>query len=103
MSFVFSEVPISGFIDVRNHFESAKWPEWDFWGFSVVTKSRNSYSRLFLSLNAVVVLTLAGCGGGSKTNVVSVQVSPATATIIVSQSITLSSGVSGATNLNATW
>jgi hypothetical protein len=103
MSFVFSEVLVSGFINVRNHFESAKWPEWDFWGFSVVTKSRNSYSRLFLSLNAVVVLTLAGCGGSSNTNVVSVQVSPATATIIVSQSITLSSGVSGATNLNVTW
>ena len=103
MSFVFSEVLVSGFIKVRNHFESAKWPEWDFWGFSVVTKSRNSYSRHVLSFSAVVVLALAGCGGGSKTNVVSVAVSPATATIIVSQSITLSSVVSGATNLNVTW
>src|SRR5437870_6216588 len=102
MSFVFSEVLVSGFIKVRNHFESAKWPEWDFWGFSVVTKSRNSYSRHVLSFSAVVVLALAGCGGGSKTNVVSVAVSPATATIIVSQSITLSSVVSGATNLNVT-
>jgi DNA-binding beta-propeller fold protein YncE len=86
-----------------DHFESAKWPEWDFWGFSVVTKSRNSYSRLFLSLSAVVVLALAGCGGGSKTNVVTVAVSPAAATVIVSQSITLTSIVSGATNLNVTW
>jgi DNA-binding beta-propeller fold protein YncE len=86
-----------------DHFESAKWPEWDFWGFSVVTKSRNSYSRLFRSLSAVVVLALAGCGGGSKTNVVTVAVSPAAATVIVSQSITLTSIVSGATNLNVTW
>src|SRR5437879_726001 len=103
MSFMFSDVPVSGFSNVRNHFGSAKWPEWDFWGFSVVTKSRNSYSRLFLSLSAIVVLALAGCGGSSNTNVVTVAVSPAAATIIVSQSITLTSIVSGATNLNVTW
>ena len=100
---MFSDVLVSGFINVRNHFESAKWPEWDFGGFSVVTKSRNSYSRLFLSFSAVVVLALAGCGGSSNTNVVTVAVSPAAATIIVSQSITLTSIVSGATNLNVTW
>src|SRR6266478_4792206 len=104
MSFVFSEVLVSGFINVRNHFESAKWPEWDFWGFSVVMKSRNSYSRLFLSLSvAVLFLALTGCGGSSSTNVVSVAVSPNSASVIVSQSITLTSVVSGATNLNVTW
>ncbi len=103
MSFVFSEVLVSGFINVRHHFESAKWPEWDFWGFSVVTKSRNSYSRLFLSLSAVLLLALTGCGGSSNTNVVSVAVSPNSASVIVSQSITLTSVVSGATNLNVTW
>jgi DNA-binding beta-propeller fold protein YncE len=100
---MFPDVLVGGFINVRNHFESAKWPEWDLGGFSVVTKSRNSYSRLFLSLSAVVVLALAGCGGSSNTNVVTVAVTPSSATIIVSQSITLTSIVSGATNLNVTW
>src|SRR2546428_9837275 len=100
MSFMFSDVLVSGFSNVRNHFESAKWPEWDFWGFSVVTKSRNSYSRLFLSLSAIVVLALAGCGGSSNPNVGTVAVRPAAATLIRSQAITLTSGVSRAANLH---
>src|SRR4029077_14239091 len=49
------------------------------------------------------VLAIAGCGGSSNTNVVSVTVSPSSASVIVSQSITLTSIVSGATNLNVTW
>src|SRR2546425_7898251 len=100
MSFVFSEVLVSGFINVRNHFESAKWPEWDFWGFSVVTKSRNSYSRLFLSLSAVLLLALTGCGGSSNTNVVNVAVNPNSASGNVSQASTLTPGGTGAADLN---
>ena len=71
-------------------------------GVLVVTKSRNPF-LLILSLSALVVLSLAGCGGGSSANVVTVAVSPSSATIIVSQSITLNSVVSGATDLNVTW
>src|SRR5260370_11501962 len=66
-------------------------------------KSRSPYLRLLSSLSAIFVLAIAGCGGSSNTNVVSVMVSPASASVIVSQSITLTSIVSGATNLNVTW
>jgi DNA-binding beta-propeller fold protein YncE len=66
-------------------------------------KDRNSYFRLGLSLSTIFVLAIAGCGGSSNTNVVTVAVSPSAATVIVSQSITLTSLVSGATNLNVTW
>src|SRR4029077_98426 len=71
-------------------------------------KARNSFFRLWLSLSTILVLALAGCGGSSNTNVVTVSVNPAgTSTnpipVIVSQSITLTSIVSGATNLNVTW
>jgi DNA-binding beta-propeller fold protein YncE len=72
-------------------------------GVLVVTKSRNSYSRLIVSLATIFLLVFAGCGGSSNTNVVSVSVSPAAASIIVSQSVTLTAIVSGATNLNVTW
>jgi DNA-binding beta-propeller fold protein YncE len=72
-------------------------------GVLVVMKARNSYCRLWLSLSIILVLAIAGCGGSSNTNVVTVSVSPSAATIIVSQSITLTSVVSGATNLNVTW
>jgi DNA-binding beta-propeller fold protein YncE len=72
-------------------------------GVLVVTKSRNSRFGLLLSLSAVVLLAVAGCGGGSNTNVVTVAVSPSSTTIIVSQSTTFTSIVSGATDLNVTW
>jgi DNA-binding beta-propeller fold protein YncE len=72
-------------------------------GVLVVMKDRNSYFRLLLSLSTIFALAIAGCGGSSNTNVVTVSVSPSVATIIVSQSITLTSVVSGATNLNVTW
>ncbi len=66
-------------------------------------KDRNSYFKLWLGLSTIFVLAIAGCGGSSNTNVVTVSVSPSAATVIVSQSITLTSLVSGATNLNVTW
>jgi DNA-binding beta-propeller fold protein YncE len=66
-------------------------------------KDRNYYFRLWLSLSAILVLAIAGCGGSSNTNVVTVTINPASANVIVSQSITLTSIVSGATNLNVTW
>jgi DNA-binding beta-propeller fold protein YncE len=69
----------------------------------VVTKSRKIYSWLLLGLSAVVLLVVTGCGGGSKTNVVTVAVSPSSQTVIVSQSLTLTSVVSGTTNLDVTW
>ena len=64
-------------------------------------KDRSPHFRLWLSLS--IIFALAGCGGSSNTNVVTVSVSPSAATIIVSQSITLTSVISGATNLNVTW
>jgi DNA-binding beta-propeller fold protein YncE len=66
-------------------------------------KDRNSYFRLWLSLSTIFLLAIAGCGGSSNTNVVTVAVNPSSATVIVSQSITLTSVVAGATNLNVTW
>ena len=69
-------------------------------GGIVVTKSCNFYSRPLLSFGALVALVIAGCGGGSKTNVVTISVSPSSATVIVSQSLTLTAIVSGATNTN---
>src|ERR1700687_4830757 len=67
-------------------------------------KARNSSFRLWLSLSIILVLAIAGCGGSSNTNVVSVLVSPSNpAGVIVSQSITFTATVSGATNLNVTW
>jgi DNA-binding beta-propeller fold protein YncE len=69
----------------------------------VVTKSRSLYSSIVLALGAAGLLVLAGCGGGSTTNVVSVTVSPSVSSVIVSQSLTLTSIVSGTTNLNVTW
>src|SRR6266481_3548823 len=72
-------------------------------GVLVVMKDRSPYFRQWLSLSIIFALAIAGCGGSSNTNVVTVSVSPSAATIIVSQSITLTSVVSGATNLNVTW
>ena len=66
-------------------------------------KSRNSCFRLLLSLSALLVMVLAGCGGSSNTNVVTVSILPATASVIVSQSLTLAATVSGSTNLDVTW
>ncbi len=72
-------------------------------GVLVVMKDRNSFFRLWPSLSTIFALAIAGCGGSSNTNVVTVAVSPSAATVIVSQSLTLTSLVSGATNLNVTW
>jgi DNA-binding beta-propeller fold protein YncE len=72
-------------------------------GVLVVTKSRKIYSWPLLGLTVVAMLVAAGCGGGSNTNVVTVQVSPSSQAVIVSQSLTLTSVVSGTTDLNVTW
>jgi DNA-binding beta-propeller fold protein YncE len=66
-------------------------------------KSRLFCSGLLLSLSALVVLAFAGCGGSSNTNVVTVSVLPGTASVIVSQSLTLSATVNGSTNPDVTW
>jgi DNA-binding beta-propeller fold protein YncE len=47
---------------------------------------------------------VAGCGGGSSSsNVVTVAVSPSAFTVIVTQTLTLTSIVNGTTNTNVTW
>ncbi len=56
-----------------------------------------------MSFGAIFALAIAGCGGSSNTNVVTVIVSPANPSVIVSQSVTFTAIVSGATNLNVTW
>ena len=68
-----------------------------------MVKSRSFYSAVVLGLAALAHLVLGGCGGSSNTNVVTVSVSPAANQVIVSQSVTLTSIVSGTTNLNVTW
>ncbi len=71
-------------------------------------KSRSPYLRLLLSLSTILLLAIAGCGGSSNTNVVTVIVSPngtsaSPISVIVSQSSTFTATVQGATNLNVTW
>ena len=57
-----------------------------------------------LGLAAAGVALVSGCGGGSKTNVVTVSVVPnGSSDVIVGTSLTLNATVSGATNLNVKW
>jgi hypothetical protein len=69
----------------------------------VRTKLRRMSNYLGLCLVASCLAWLSGCGSGSSANVVSVSVSPASTTVIVSQALTLTASVSGATNTNVTW
>jgi DNA-binding beta-propeller fold protein YncE len=66
-------------------------------GVLVVTKFGKIQTAVSWGLTTLTLLAVAGCGGSSKTNVVSVSVSPST-TVIVSQSITLAAVVTGSTN-----
>jgi len=69
-------------------------------GDLVLTKVRRGILNYALAIGAVSLASLAvsGCGGSSNSNVVSVAVSPPSATVIVSQSLTLTGIVSGSTN-----
>ncbi len=69
----------------------------------MVMKSRNLNAILLLSLCALLLFAVTGCGGGSGTNVVTVVVSPAANSVIVSQSITLTATVTGSTDVDVTW
>jgi DNA-binding beta-propeller fold protein YncE len=53
--------------------------------------------------SAACLALLNSCGSKSTANVVTVSVSPASATVIVSQSLILSATVNGATDINVTW
>jgi DNA-binding beta-propeller fold protein YncE len=66
-------------------------------GVLVVTKFRTQYATFLLSLAALAWFALAGCGGGSKTNVVTVNVS-GPSSVIVSQSVTFTAIITGSTN-----
>lgn len=60
--------------------------------------------KTLLGALVVCAATLAGCGGGgSSSNVVTVSVSPSNFSVIVTQSLTLTSIVSGTTNTSVTW
>ena len=72
-------------------------------GVLVVMKSHKFCSMLLQSLSALVLFTVAGCGGSGATNVVTVAVSPSSTAVIVSQSVNLIATVSGSTDLNVTW
>ncbi len=52
---------------------------------------------------AAVVLGAAGCGGGSKSNVVTVTVSPSQTLVLVNQSQSFTAVVNGATDTTVTW
>jgi DNA-binding beta-propeller fold protein YncE len=49
------------------------------------------------------LIAAAGCGSSGSSNVVKVAVSPAAFTVIVTQTLTLTSIVTGTTNTNVTW
>lgn len=49
------------------------------------------------------LIVAAGCGGSGSSNVVKVAVSPSAFTVIVTQTLTLTSIVTGTTNTNVTW
>ena len=72
-------------------------------GDFVCMKWRNLNLVLAAFLGALSLFFAGGCGSNSSANVVSVVVSPPSATVIVSQSLTLTATVSGSTNLNVTW
>ncbi|HVO57748.1 MAG TPA: hypothetical protein VMT51_08650 [Dongiaceae bacterium] len=63
-----------------------------------MSKSRVAHLGFLGSLGALL-LVLSGCGGGGS-NVVSVTVSPANTSVIVSQTVTLFASVGGSTNTN---
>jgi hypothetical protein len=67
-------------------------------GVLEVMKFCKVHSTFLPSLGALTLLMLAGCGGGSHTNVVKVTIVPHNTTVIVSQSITLTAGVTGSTD-----
>ena len=52
---------------------------------------------------ATLCVWLAGCSSGTTANVVVVTVSPASATLVVNQALTLSALVTGATDVSVTW
>lgn len=52
---------------------------------------------------ALVSVSVAGCGGGAKGNVVVVSVSPGGGTLVVNQAVTLTALVTGATDVSVTW
>lgn len=60
-------------------------------------------SRVLLWAAALASITIAGCGGGSKGNVVVVSVAPQGGTLVVNQSVTLTAIVTGATDVSVIW
>lgn len=67
-------------------------------GVLVLTKYWKAGSSVLLSGAVAALFVLSGCGGGGHTNVVTVSVSPSATTVIVSQSVTFTGTVSGATD-----
>ena len=59
--------------------------------------------KIFLLSLVACLIVAAGCGSSSSSNVVKVGVSPASFTVIVTQTLTLTSIVTGTTNTNVTW
>src|SRR5215470_7154121 len=74
-------------------------------GGIVVGKKWGGFASVLSAGMAAVCLLLAnGCGGKGATNVITVSISSSSGiTLILGQSTTLTSTVSGATNTNVTW
>jgi hypothetical protein len=71
-------------------------------GEIVGVKHREVWKILGAALAALCVFLLAGCGGGSTANVVSVTVTPSTS-LILGQSVNLTATVTGASNQSVSW
>ena len=59
--------------------------------------------RILFGLLVACAAIFTGCGSKSSSNVVTISVSPAVNTVIVTQSATITATVSGSTNTNVTW
>ncbi len=70
-------------------------------GETVVMKWRNIPNSIQL-VAAAACLWASACGGGNKANQVVVTVSPGGGTLVVTQSVTLTAIVTGATDVSST-
>ena len=72
-------------------------------GETVVRQLAKTSSVVLAGIAAICLFLTNGCGNKNTANVVSVTVTPASDSLILGQSVTLTATVGGATNTNVTW